>query len=98
MFGLPSNGVPEELLDPRLEPCGASWLHACQLARRADSSSDALDAVRLRPYSGDFLQNVANALSLPAGSYPELVKPMQERIGCLMYAATSTRPDKGTLS
>ena len=22
-----------------------------------------------------------------------LVKPLQERIGCLMYAATSTRPD-----
>ena len=49
------------------------------------------------PYSSDFLLHVANALSLPAGSHPELVKPMQERIGCLMYAATSTcrstRPD-----
>ena len=45
------------------------------------------------PYSSDFLQNVADALSLPPGSHPELVKPMQERIGCLMYAATSTRPD-----
>ena len=25
--------------------------------------------------------------------YPALVKPMQERLGCLMYATTSTRPD-----
>ena len=41
----------------------------------------------------DFLQNVADALALPAGSYPELVKPMQERLGCFMYAATSTRCD-----
>ena len=39
------------------------------------------------PYSSDFLQNVTDALSLPPGSYPELVKPMQERIGCLMYAS-----------
>ena len=45
------------------------------------------------PYTPDFLRHVADALSLPPGSYPELVKPMQERIGCLMYAATSTRPD-----
>ena len=45
------------------------------------------------PYSPSFLQSVADALSLPAGSHPELLRAMQERIGCLMYAATSTRPD-----
>ena len=45
------------------------------------------------PYSADFMRNVADALALPPGAHPELVKPMQERIGCLMYAATSTRPD-----
>ena len=40
------------------------------------------------------LCNVADALALPApGSYLELVKPMQERLGCFMYAATSTRCD-----
>ena len=45
------------------------------------------------PYSSDFMKHVADALSLPAGSHPELLKSMQERLGCLMYAATSTRPD-----
>ena len=33
------------------------------------------------------------ALSRDTVDYPELVKPMQERTGCLMYATTSTRPD-----
>ena len=45
------------------------------------------------PYSPDFLKSVSDALALPAGSYPELLKPMQERLGCLMYACTSTRCD-----
>jgi hypothetical protein len=45
------------------------------------------------PYSSDFLKHIADALSLPPESYPELVRPMQERLGCLMYAATSTRCD-----
>ena len=45
------------------------------------------------PYSGDFLPRVVNALAQDAGAHPELVKPFQERVGCLMYAATSTRPD-----
>ena len=45
------------------------------------------------PYSPAFLQNVADALALPPDSHPELVRPMQERLGCLMYAATSTRCD-----
>jgi hypothetical protein len=45
------------------------------------------------PYSSDFLKHIADALALPPDSYPELVRPMQERLGCLMYAATSTRCD-----
>ena len=45
------------------------------------------------PYSADFLVNINDALSRDSIDYPELVKPMQERIGCLMYATTSTRPD-----
>ena len=45
------------------------------------------------PYSPDFMQHVADALALPPNSYPELVRPMQERLGCLLYAATSTRCD-----
>ena len=51
------------------------------------------DASTKLPYSSSFLQSVADALSLPAGSHPELLKPLQERVGSLMYAATSTRPD-----
>jgi hypothetical protein len=45
------------------------------------------------PYSKSFLSNVNDALSRESVDYPELVQPMQERIGCLMYATTSTRPD-----
>lgn len=40
------------------------------------------------PYSSRFLQRVADALALEPGAFPELVKPMQERMGCLVYAAT----------
>jgi hypothetical protein len=45
------------------------------------------------PYSADFLLHCADALAQPECEYPELVRPFQERIGCLMYATTSTRPD-----
>jgi ribonuclease HI len=45
------------------------------------------------PYSNNFKQNLINALAQTQTEHPELVKPLQERIGCLMYAATSTRPD-----
>ena len=45
------------------------------------------------PFSKDFLQNIVDALSQTEVEHPELVKEMQQRIGCLMYAATSTRPD-----
>ena len=45
------------------------------------------------PYSGEFLSRVNEALSQVSATYPELVTAMQQRIGCLMYAATSTRPD-----
>ena len=45
------------------------------------------------PYSADFLKHIADALALPPASYPELIRPLQERLGCLMYAATSTRCD-----
>jgi hypothetical protein len=34
-----------------------------------------------------------DALSQPVGSHPELVQPFQQVVGCLMYAATSSRPD-----
>ena len=44
-------------------------------------------------YSADFLVSINEALSRDSIDYPNLVKPMQERIGCLMYATTSTRPD-----
>ena len=44
-------------------------------------------------YSEDFLLHVNESLSMTSCEHPELVKPMQERLGCLMYAATSTRPD-----
>ena len=36
---------------------------------------------------------MVDALSRDAGEYPERMRAFQERIGCLMYAATSTRPD-----
>ena len=45
------------------------------------------------PYSKDFLQNINDALSSDELRAPELVRQFQERVGCLMYAATSTRPD-----
>ena len=45
------------------------------------------------PYSTDFLQHVNEALSQHECEHPELVSALQSRVGCLMYAATSTRPD-----
>ncbi len=36
---------------------------------------------------------MVEALSQRVTEYPELVLAMQQRMGCLMYAATSTRPD-----
>ena len=45
------------------------------------------------PYSQDFLQNVNDALAQTTVEHPELVQAMQERVGCLMYATTATRPD-----
>ena len=45
------------------------------------------------PYSSDFKQNLVDARAQTTTAYPELVKPLQERVGCLMYAATCTRPD-----
>ena len=45
------------------------------------------------PYSSDFLLSIIDALSQSSVEHPELVKPMQEIIGCLMYATVSTRPD-----
>ena len=44
------------------------------------------------PYSKDFLRHVNDALSHDA-EHPELTTELQSRVGCLMYAATSTRPD-----
>jgi hypothetical protein len=35
------------------------------------------------------------SLSQVEVNHPYLVKPMQERLGCLMYAATSKRPGGG---
>ena len=45
------------------------------------------------PYSSSFLKHMAEALAQVEPEYPELVREYQERIGCLMYACTSTRPD-----
>ena len=45
------------------------------------------------PYSRDFLLNISDALATEPDSHPELLKDLQERLGCLMYAATSSRPD-----
>ena len=45
------------------------------------------------PYSHNFLLHINDALSQSEAEYPDLVRPFQERIGCLMYAATSTRAD-----
>jgi hypothetical protein len=45
------------------------------------------------PYSSSFLEHLNQGLAQTECEYPELVRPMQERIGCLMYAATSTRCD-----
>ena len=48
------------------------------------------------PYSSTLLQNVEKAIALPTSdgpAYPDLVKPMQCRIGALMYSSGSCRPD-----
>ena len=45
------------------------------------------------PYSDMFLKHVNDSLSQSTVEHPELVREMQSRVGCLMYAATSTRPD-----
>ena len=45
------------------------------------------------PYTKQLSEHIAAALSRPAGDNPELLKPFQEMVGCLMYATTSTRPD-----
>ena len=45
------------------------------------------------PYSQEFLVHINDALSQESVEHPELVLPMQERLGCLMYATTATRPD-----
>ena len=38
-------------------------------------------------------ERLVAALAQTTVEYPHLVKALQERIGCLMYAATCTRPD-----
>ena len=45
------------------------------------------------PYSQNFLVHMNEALSQTEAEHPELVTEMQTRVGSLMYAATSTRPD-----
>ena len=93
-------GPMEDLLGIEIDylPNGAIKLHQTSYIKKIvarflpDGPSPKAQRGSL-PYSANLLQHVADALSLPAGSYPELVKPMQERVGCLMYAATSTRPD-----
>jgi hypothetical protein len=44
------------------------------------------------PYSPKFLLRINHALSNEP-CHPELVRLMQQIVGCLMYACTSTRPD-----
>ena len=45
------------------------------------------------PYTSNFYHGITEALAQSTCLHPELVGPFQQRIGCLMYAATSTRPD-----
>ena len=45
------------------------------------------------PYSSKFAARVSEALAQSEPLHPELVREIQSRVGCLMYAATSTRPD-----
>ena len=45
------------------------------------------------PFADDFEKVIADALASDVGLHPHLVRPVQERVGCLMYACTSTRPD-----
>ena len=45
------------------------------------------------PYSSDFLKHINESLSQAVVEHPELVSELQRRVGSLMYAATSTRPD-----
>ena len=92
-------GPMEDLLGIEVDylPDGSIKLHQAtyirKLVERFCPHGARSDAGTRLPYTPSFLQSVADALSLPAGSHPELLRPMQERIGCLMYAATSTRPD-----
>ena len=92
-------GPMEDLLGIEVDylPDGSIKLHQTsyirKLVQRFCPRGHRSDASTKLPYSPSFMQSVADALALPAGSHPELLKPMQERLGCLMYAATSTRPD-----
>ena len=45
------------------------------------------------PYSSSFLKHLGEALAQTEPEYPELVREFQTRMGCLMYACGSTRPD-----
>jgi hypothetical protein len=92
-------GPMEDLLGIEIEylPSGSIKLHQTtyirKLIERFCPDGYRTDASTKLPYSSTFLQSVADALAAPAGLHPELVKELQERIGCLLYAATSTRPD-----
>ena len=45
------------------------------------------------PYSPLFETRMKDALALDAGAHPDIITTFQQRVGCLMYATTSTRPD-----
>jgi hypothetical protein len=45
------------------------------------------------PYSPFLSARVAAALAQTETQYPELVRAIQERLGCLLYLTTCTRPD-----
>ena len=48
------------------------------------------------PFTKDILQHCSDAVlawDLGKKPHPELVKPLQERLGSIMYCCTSTRPD-----
>ena len=45
------------------------------------------------PYSPLFETRMKDALALDAGAHPDILTTFQQRVGCLMYATTSTRPD-----
>ena len=99
-WGVVDEGPMEDLLGIEVEHLrdGAIKLHQRKYIEKVVSRflpKGALAHVQKSslPYSHAFMERMVDALSRDAGEYPERMRAFQERIGCLMYAATSTRPD-----